>query len=101
MEIQVYKFGGASIATPERMQQLLPVIEGAKSRLLVDVSALGKTTNALEEVVKFAIANERERAIAKIKEIEATHNNYAEQMVAGENLDVLKDKLNEFYTELH
>ena len=45
--MQVFKFGGASIATPERMEALLPIIKGGKEAVLVVVSALGKTTNAL------------------------------------------------------
>ena len=42
--MKVYKFGGASIANPEAMRALLPIIQMAQQPLVVVVSAYGKTT---------------------------------------------------------
>ena len=52
--MQVYKFGGASIATPQNMEALLPIIKGAAQPVVCIVSALGKTTNALELIINTA-----------------------------------------------
>jgi len=50
--MKVYKFGGASIKNAEGIRNLFSIVEGEKDDLLVVVSAFGKTTNALENVLK-------------------------------------------------
>ena len=51
--IKVYKFGGASVKDAEGVKNLIKVLTqtGSEKKLIV-VSAMGKTTNALEVVVK-------------------------------------------------
>ena len=99
--MQVYKFGGASIATPERMQALLPSIRYGGSPLVVVVSAYGKTTNALEAIVTAANEGRRDEALKKIEELESAHNNYAAAVLSPKGFEEIKQKLNEYYTELH
>lgn len=99
--MQVYKFGGASIATPERMQALLPIIKYGNSPLVVVVSAYGKTTNALEAIVFAANDGKREEALKKIEELEAAHNEYAASILTAKGYEEIKQKLNEYYTEMH
>ncbi len=49
----VFKFGGASVKDVEGVKNLKKIISLYQNqRLLVVVSAMGKMTNALEEVVK-------------------------------------------------
>ena len=98
--MQVYKFGGASIATPERMKALLPIIEEAQKPLLVVVSALGKTTNALEEVVKTAAKGDLDGAKQMIDALEADHMNYAKQVLSEDGVKRLKEELDLFVTEM-
>lgn len=99
--MQVYKFGGASIATPERMRTLLPIIRLAGTPLVVVVSAFGKTTNALEAIVQAANDGHREDALTLTAQLEQQHNEYAAALVQPETWAVLKDKLTEYYTEIH
>ena len=58
--IQVYKFGGASVKDAIAVQNVARIVqqEGATGKLVV-ISAMGKTTNALENVV-WAYFNEKE-----------------------------------------
>lgn len=98
--MQVYKFGGASIATPERMTALLPIIAEAPKPLLVVVSALGKTTNALEEVVKVAVKGDKQKASDLIKQLEEQHSDYCSALLQGEELDAIKDELHLIFTEM-
>ncbi len=51
----VYKFGGASVKDAEGIRNLGKLVSGVKEELVVVVSAFGKTTNALEEVVDSCI----------------------------------------------
>ena len=51
--MKVFKFGGASVKDAEGVKNLLRVLNLAgEAEKLVVISAMGKTTNALEEVVK-------------------------------------------------
>jgi len=68
--MQVYKFGGASVKDADSVKNVLRVlsIQGFE-RCLIVVSAIGKTTNALERVVEFYFnKSDYQQEIAKIKE---------------------------------
>ena len=50
--MRVFKFGGASVSTAERIRNVGEIIKNySNEKLLIVVSAMGKTTNALEKVV--------------------------------------------------
>ena len=49
---QVYKFGGSSLKNAEGIRYLRQIVADVDQSLVLVVSALGKTTNALEEVVQ-------------------------------------------------
>ena len=50
--MKVYKFGGASVRDASGIKNLARIVSGEKSGLVIVVSAFGKTTNALEKVLK-------------------------------------------------
>jgi aspartate kinase len=50
--MKVYKFGGASVKDAEGIRNLANIVASELSNLVVVVSAFGKTTNALEKVLK-------------------------------------------------
>jgi len=50
--MKVYKFGGASVRDAAGIKNLGIIVSGVKENLVVVVSAFGKTTNALENVLK-------------------------------------------------
>jgi aspartate kinase len=50
--MKVYKFGGASIKDASGIKNLLEIVLKEKSELVIVVSAIGKTTNALEKILK-------------------------------------------------
>jgi len=50
--MKVFKFGGASLKTPERIRHVASIVRShASAELLVVVSAMGKTTDLLETLV--------------------------------------------------
>src|SRR3569832_204306 len=95
----VYKFGGASIATPERMKALLPILEDAKGALAVVVSAMGKTTNALEEIARAAVTD-KARAHQLAHTLEQQHMDYAAGVLRTNGFHKAKEILAPFFTEL-
>lgn len=95
----VYKFGGASIATPERMQALMPILDSEKPLVLV-VSALGKTTNALEVIVNAACHGNKEEAQQLAQNLEKQHLDYAQELLTPDLFARAAQELNVFFTEL-
>lgn len=68
--MKIFKFGGASVKDAESVKNVAVVLEsqGFEKCLLV-VSAMGKTTNALEKVVEYYFAKEDYHAeIEKVKQ---------------------------------
>lgn len=49
--MKIYKFGGASVREAAGVRNLANIVGQTEGRLLVIVSAMGKTTNALERIV--------------------------------------------------
>ncbi len=70
----VYKFGGASVNTPDGVRNLAAIVRRASDRLLVIVSAMGKTTNALEAVLEAALAGDKSLAMSRFEQVEAYHD---------------------------
>jgi aspartate kinase len=98
--LQVYKFGGASIETPERMSALLPILAEANDQLIVVVSAKGKTTNLLESIVAEACNGSKEKASEMLKILEEDHLEYSQKLFDNQSYGLLKEELNEYFSEL-
>ena len=60
---QVYKFGGASVKNAEGVRNVEKIVRMTEGDLMVVVSAMGKTTNALERVVEALAAGQEEKAL--------------------------------------
>ena len=54
--MKVYKFGGGVIQDPQSVRKLAQLIQTEPGPLVVVVSALGKTTQALEEILHYQVA---------------------------------------------
>ena len=70
--MKVYKFGGASVRNAEGVRNLRHIVDGEEN-LFIIVSAMGKTTNALERVFTHMQKAETEAANEEIKQIQAYH----------------------------
>ncbi len=98
--MKVYKFGGASIATPERAKALLPIIKIGEPLLLV-ISALGKTTNALEKIVNSAYEQQKNTANELCSSLEAEHIAYAEKLLNATYASAARSLLGKYFQELY
>ena len=70
--MKVYKFGGASVRNADGVRNLHKII-GDEQHLLVIVSAMGKTTNALERVFACLRRDDRTGAGAEIAALRDYH----------------------------
>lgn len=100
--MRIFKFGGASIATVERIRNLQSILEShGGDKLLVVISAMGKTTNALEEVVQSFYNKERERAIQLFGNIKSDHLEVMKSLGLPESDSRMKDIFTEVEWLLH
>ena len=61
----VYKFGGASVKDANGVRNVEKIVRMVEDDLMVVVSAMGKTTNALERVVGLLDAGKEEQALSQ------------------------------------
>lgn len=72
--MNVYKFGGASIADAERIKNVNNIISKANDELIVVISALGKTTNELEKLLGFFLIADRVGMREILSSLEESHH---------------------------
>ncbi len=96
--MKVYKFGGASINSKERIVNTAQIIKNNAGGLMVIISAMGKTTNALEKVAEAFFAHDRDFALNLFHQIKQEHLNLAEELLTNK-LPEAKEQLINFFTE--
>lgn len=84
--VQVYKFGGASVKNAQGIKNISNILKASNNKnFIIIISAIGKTTNALEEIVNFYYYSDKSNSdkskkisdyiSCKINNIEKYHNN--------------------------
>jgi aspartate kinase len=71
--MKVYKFGGASVRSAEGIRNIAKIVSGVDTSLFIVVSAMGKTTNAMEVVLDCFMKADHAGAIEKLVEVENYH----------------------------
>lgn len=77
--MKVYKFGGASVRDAAGIKNLSEIVSGEKENLVIVVSAFGKTTNALEKVLKLWLTGDKSYR-DHLDDIHSYHNSVAEEL---------------------
>jgi len=70
--MKVYKFGGASVKDAAGIKNLAKIVKAESDNLVIVVSAFGKTTNALEKVLKAWLSGD-EKYKSFLDDIYASH----------------------------
>lgn len=88
--MRIFKFGGASVKDAQGVRNLVTVLNtvGFQDTLLV-VSAMGKTTNAFEEVIKNYFSNKKELQ-SSVQEVKKYHNSILLDLFDNEGHSVFK-----------
>jgi aspartate kinase len=96
--MRVFKFGGASVKDAAGVRNVQNVLEKTgKGPKIIVVSAMGKTTNALEIVIKdYLFGN---RVPQSLKTIEDDHFEIINELFSNNPAPILK-KVNSLFTEL-
>lgn len=98
--MKVYKFGGASVKDAESVKNVALVLEtqGFEKCILV-VSAMGKTTNALEKVVEYYFRKQdyqKEIEVVKQNHIAIAKGLFAENHAVFEEISLFFDDIDSF-----
>ncbi len=80
--MKVYKFGGASVRNADGVRNLRKII-GDETNLFIIVSAMGKTTNALERVFAGLQQGDRARSAEEIAALRAYHAEIIDDLFHG------------------
>ncbi|MBL7698337.1 MAG: aspartate kinase [Chitinophagaceae bacterium] len=103
--MKVFKFGGASVSTIERISKVNDILKSfSGEKILVVISAMGKTTNALEKVAEAFFQNNSARALELFEEIKQQHLDTARRLLPNsynETLTGLRDIFTEVEWLLH
>lgn len=71
--MQVFKFGGASVKDAAGVRNLIEIVRTKGPDAVVVVSAMGKTTNALEAIVRAFAAGQTDQLRSAVQHLRAYH----------------------------
>ncbi len=98
--MKVFKFGGASLNSVERIQNVGNILSRySNEQIIIIMSAMGKTTNALEKVAEAFYAGNKEDGLRLFQLIKQSHLTTAKYLLVSSYNATLED-LNAFFTEV-
>ncbi|WP_282014849.1 aspartate kinase [Marinifilum flexuosum] len=92
--MKVLKFGGTSVGSPERIQNLAQLVQCDEPVIIV-LSAMAGTTNALVEITELLYRKEMEKASEQISKLEEQYRKRIEELFTTEDF---RSKGNELIT---
>jgi len=97
--MKVFKFGGASVKDAAAVKNVTDILSGFQGQqLVVVVSAMGKTTNALEKVVDSYFRKDGE-ALQLLGEVKKYHHDIMMQLFSDPSLEVF-NLVNNIFVEI-
>lgn len=98
--MKVFKFGGASVNSVERIKNMAEIMRQYNGeKLMVIVSAMGKTTNALEKVTKAFCDGHKDEALFLFEQLKQQHLTTAKYLLVTNYLSC-EVQLKDFFTEV-
>ena len=83
LSMKVMKFGGTSVGRPERIKQVAALVTQQDEPVLVVLSALSGTTNALVEIGNLLSAGKKQEAAQVIDQLEKHYQAFIAELVSG------------------
>jgi aspartate kinase len=98
--MKVFKFGGASVNSVERVKNVAGILSRYPGeKMVVIISAMGKTTNALEKVVDAFFSRKKEEALQLFEQVKQQHLSNAKYLLVTGYLSC-EEQLKNFFTEV-
>ncbi len=100
-EIKVFKFGGASVRDGKAVLNVVQLLKQHQNTpTLVIVSAMGKTTNKLEDIFQAFLAKDHSSYLKKVEELENFHHSLVNELFDGEELTAIQKKISQYFDEI-
>ena len=97
--MKVFKFGGASVRDTEGVKNLVSVLkEVGYNKTIVVVSAMGKTTNALEKILDNYF-NDSKKAIDELLQLKQYHLQIVKDLFGNDSFEI-EETINKLFEEL-
>jgi aspartate kinase len=97
--MKVFKFGGASVKDADSIRNVAHILNNyANDKLIVVVSAMGKTTNAFEKIVDAFWAHDKTMFVQLVHELELYHLNIMNELFPSKDAAIFSEIRNEFDT---
>ena len=84
--MQVFKFGGTSVGSPERMHHVANLIQRGSTRKIVVLSAVSGTTNQLVAIAADLAAGEQAEAQQKLSALEQEYTTFITELLPQANI---------------
>ena len=97
--MKVYKFGGASVKDANGVRNLKEIVAQSSDDLMVVISAMGKTTNALERVVAALAKDDEQTAEQEWLNVLDQHVYVMQDLGLQPNVDVRLPMMPEYHKE--
>ena len=96
----VFKFGGASVKSAEAVRNIVSILQRYReTNIVVVVSAMGKTTNALERIIEAFAAGNKEALELEVRQLGEYHQQIVDDLFKDKSdkvedlMDNLKERL--------
>lgn len=97
--MNIFKFGGASVNSIERIKNIASILQHyPDQKIVIIISAMGKTTNALEKVVDAFFANNQTQALELFNNVKQQHITTAKYLLVTQ-YNACTSALQDFFTE--
>lgn len=98
--MKVFKFGGASVQNIEGIHLVADILRSYPGeKILIVISAMGKTTNALEKVVEAFFNGHKEEALHLFEAVKQSHLTTAKYLLVT-HYNAALEQLSNFFTEV-
>lgn len=98
--MKVFKFGGASVNSEERIRNIPDILSFySGEKILIVISAMGKTTNALEKITDAFYAGNKDDSLLLFNELKEQHLSLCRNLL-GSSYQTCANQLNDFFTEV-
>ena len=95
----VFKFGGTSVKDANGVKNLAKIVKTYSENLIIVVSALGKTTNALEEILKSSFNNKNQSKV-RLENLKKYHFEIIRELFAQNEIEIV-NLINEDFEKLN
>ncbi len=97
--MNVFKFGGASVNCAEGVRNFVKIVQSYRKETIIVLSAMGKTTNALEQIA-LDFFHKKETIALHVDSLRTYHFDIIEELFPNKE-DVVYEKVEHLFNELN